>query len=176
MRSALPRHMNMYKSARCVSEETDPMARFNLASIRFSISGVKFDLASFGFNSSGIKLCGRNPHNRLVHRRLMPPGTVASAQAVWRLAGLQRSRPNLCICRNISSAFRESRAGRKADREGRELGAGTDSTRCAPSWTSGTSAQVKETFIIPAWNGVGSEQSREGKCSRNKQPLLVRLA
>lgn len=61
MRSALPRQMNMYKSARCVSEETDPMARFNLASIRFSISGVKFDLASFGFNSSGIKTLWKKP-------------------------------------------------------------------------------------------------------------------
>lgn len=55
VRAALPRQMNMYKSTRCVSEETDPMSRFNLECIRFCIAGAKFDLASIGFNSSGIK-------------------------------------------------------------------------------------------------------------------------
>lgn len=37
------------------------MARFNLASIRFSISGAKFDLPSFGLNSSGIKTLWKKP-------------------------------------------------------------------------------------------------------------------
>lgn len=50
----LPRQMNMYKSARCVSGEADPTSRFDFACIRFSITGAKFDLASIRCDSSGI--------------------------------------------------------------------------------------------------------------------------
>lgn len=166
----------MYKSARCVSEETDPISRFNLACIRFSISGAKFDLASIRFNSSGIKTLWKT-------HTIDWSITNWCILGQWRLCGQCGGDVSWQACSDPTQICTSAGADEALLERGGRAGKprGTNFERLLIPLVMlhpGTVAYLHKSrrhHPRPDWSQVRTEQGSE-KWRWNKKPLLIMLA